>query len=131
MSIPTAVWDALSTTFRRKRIEDDERASQNLIAIASRGYKIQSQILRIPDRWGFFSKETHDLRIKEAFLFVALIIVKCYSFPLEAGTIYLTREKGPLLPLIVTLRALDLLMIALSWAASNHINRARVKGRKD
>lgn len=113
-------------------MEDDERAAQNLIAIATRGYKIQSQILRIPDRWGFFSKESRDLRIKEAFLFVALIIMKCFSCPPEGGTIYLlAKERTTLLPLIVTLRALDLLMIVFYRAMSNHINRSGLKVRKD
>lgn len=131
MSIPTAVWDVLSAMFRHKRLEDDERVVQNLIAIASRGYKIQSQILSIPDRWGFFSKDSRDLHIKEAFLLVALIILKCYTSPLEAAAINLGSGRGSLLILIGTLRALDILTIAFFWAASNRANRSRVKVRKD
>jgi len=51
------------------------------LALATRGYWIQSHILRIPDRYGFFSPGPPRLQVYQGFLFIALfIMVVCSIF---------------------------------------------------
>ncbi|RYP80877.1 hypothetical protein DL769_002255 [Monosporascus sp. CRB-8-3] len=46
------------------------------IAIATGGYRIQSRVLNIPDRWDFFSPDPPRLQVHQgaSFLFMTLIL---------------------------------------------------------
>jgi hypothetical protein len=59
------------------------------LAIATRGYWIQSRILYIPDRYGFFSPAPPRLQVYQGFLFIALFIMVICSIFCGASVVFL------------------------------------------
>lgn len=69
----------------------DNRLNPLHLAIATTGYRIQSRILQIPDRFGFFSSGPPRLQVQQGLLFIvgackasfdtvflALVVLLCY-----------------------------------------------------
>jgi hypothetical protein len=59
------------------------------LALATRGYWIQSHILHIPDQYGFFSPSPPRLQVYQGFLFIAMLIMTISSIFCGASVIFL------------------------------------------
>jgi hypothetical protein len=64
------------------------------LAIGTRGYRIQSQTLRIPDRIGFFSPGPPRLQVSEAASFIMLVLHTCLGVIAGACVVFMTRLLG-------------------------------------
>ncbi|KAF2498881.1 hypothetical protein BU16DRAFT_308438 [Lophium mytilinum] len=64
------------------------------LAIATNGYRIQSQTLHIPDRIGFFSSGPPRLQVYQASMFFLLIMGPCYSIISAAFVVFVVRRNS-------------------------------------
>lgn len=71
-------FQTIKMLFGREVLNDPPRLNPALLAFAVNAYRIQSQILRIPDRFGLFSAGPPRLQVWEADMFV-----KGMLFPLS------------------------------------------------
>lgn len=94
----------------------DGRPSPPLLALATAGYRIQSQTLQIPDRFGFFSPGPPRLQVSEASLFVATIITT--SFFIGLTTLVLLFYKLGGLPHFPSVAAVLYSMIVVQVLAT-------------
>ena len=63
--------------FSQRQIVDN-RLNPVYLAIATTGYKIQSQLLRIPDHYGFFAPAPPRLQAREGAAFAGMVMLICY-----------------------------------------------------
>lgn len=89
------------------------------LAIATWGYWIQSQALRIPDRFGYFSPGPPRLQVHEAtnFLLIVLCIGPCTIFFGGLAALMLKLLGKPVTGLIVALCGLTMATMGFSLAA--------------
>ena len=64
------------------------------LAIATTGYRIQSCILQIPDRLGFFSPGPPRLQAHEGLSFITVVCWYCWVIISGAFITFLTRGRG-------------------------------------
>lgn len=71
----------------------DGRLNPTCLALATQCYWIQSRILRIPDRFGFFSSSPR-LQVEEIGIFVLVVFVTSHMAYYAALVVYLAYLKG-------------------------------------
>jgi len=98
------------------------------LALATRGYWIQSHILYIPDQYGFFSPDPPRLQVYQGFLFIYLCLMIVGEIFLGAGVVFLmslTPDHKPIWKVVVFMVALVVGVVAMIWGmACSHENRA-------
>jgi hypothetical protein len=88
------------------------------LAIATRGYWIQSRIFYIPDRYGFFSPGPPRLQVYQGFLFIALFIMVICSIFCGASSVLLaslTPDHKPIWKAVVFMVILVGGTVAMIW----------------
>jgi len=88
------------------------------LAIATRGYWIQSQILCIPNRYGFFSPGPPRLQVYQAFLSIALLVMIVLDIFLGALVVLLIALKPnnkPIWKFVVVMVAYVGSVVAAIW----------------
>lgn len=88
------------------------------MALASRGHWIQSHILHIPDRYGFFSPGPPRLQVYQGFLFIPLLIMTICSIFLGACAVFnisLKPDHKPIWRVVVFMVALVVGTLAILW----------------
>lgn len=64
------------------------------LAITTTGYRIQSRMLHIPDRMGFFSSGPPRLQVHEATCFIVLVSWLCFSIISSGFLVFWVRVAG-------------------------------------
>lgn len=104
-----------------------------LLALGKRGYQFQQQVLRIPDRYGFFSPSPPRLQVYQAFLFTALYVMVICTSLMAVPTLFLAsslpvrdeRERIQIWQPAALMVAIVVGAIAFIWTgACLHRNRA-------
>jgi hypothetical protein len=90
------------------------------LAIARRGYAIQSNVLRIPDRFGFFAPGPPRLQAYNGAKFAALVLVHGFLFVWETVYVALYVRRGWPNPVGVTvyLMAVHLIFFSIVYVAT-------------
>ncbi|RYP07058.1 hypothetical protein DL764_002749 [Monosporascus ibericus] len=98
----------------------DNRLNPYHLAVATRAYWIQSHILRIPDRFGFFSPSPPRLQVHQSDWLIILVtmfgVLLCTAFFLS-GTVALLYRLGerPVPTLLGPMVALTVVTMASLW----------------
>ncbi|KAK1767160.1 hypothetical protein QBC33DRAFT_559284 [Phialemonium atrogriseum] len=88
------------------------------LAIATRGYWIQSHVLHIPDRFGFFSSGPPRLQMYQSASFAFLTVGVAFSTVWGALTVLLAKLMGrPISRLAGAMGVLQIAVVAVIWAA--------------
>jgi hypothetical protein len=88
------------------------------LEIATLGYRIQSHMLHIPDRFGFFSSGPPRLQVYKGALFASLIVMLVYSIFWGALIVFLSLfrvDPPPIWRLVVAMVALMVGTLAVCW----------------
>ena len=88
------------------------------LALATRGYWIQSHILYIPDRYGFFSPGPPRLQVYQGFLSVALLIMTVLTVFCGALVVFflsLNAVHKPTWKIVVSIAAPLVGTLAMIW----------------
>ncbi|RYP32207.1 hypothetical protein DL767_005363 [Monosporascus sp. MG133] len=98
----------------------DNRLNPCHLAVATRAYWIQSHILRIPDRFGFFSPGPPRLQVYQSVWFTFLVVMfgflLCTAFFIWGAVVMLYRlEERPAPTLLGPMVALTVVTIASLW----------------
>ncbi|RYP48775.1 hypothetical protein DL768_005368 [Monosporascus sp. mg162] len=98
----------------------DNRLNPYRLAVATRAHWIQSHILRIPDRFGFFSPGHLRLQVHQSVGFTYLVIMfgilLCADFLIYGAVALLyTLEKRPVPRLLGPMVALMVAVVASLW----------------
>lgn len=72
----------------------DNQLNPNLLTLATNGYSIQSQTLRIPDRFGLFSPKPPRLQVHQASVFIVFVFGSYLTLMGAAFTVFLMRLCG-------------------------------------
>ena len=64
------------------------------LAVATTGYRIQSQTLQIPDRFGLFSPGPPRLQVHEGLSFIIMVGWICLTLVSNALSVFLSRRYG-------------------------------------
>lgn len=101
------------------QVDSNGNLNPALLAIATRGYWIQSQIFHIPDRWGFFPPGPPRLQVYEGQVFVAIVVGHFCTITMAAILVYLViRVHRPVTWLVAVVVTMELAEIALQWITS-------------
>lgn len=98
----------------------------------SYGYDIQSRVLWIPDRYGFFSQGPPRVQELEEILFGVLIMMRIATILEEAWTIYTVEypQGKPLLPLLALNGLGHIMSIICTWAPQS-VSAHTVEGKNE
>jgi hypothetical protein len=90
------------------------------IATAREGYRIQSQVLGIPDRFGYFSPGDHPpMQAFQGGMFAFFMLTWPITFLAGCFLVPAVSHRGePVLPLILGLIGLELFTLGSAWALS-------------
>lgn len=87
------------------------------LAIGTRGYYVQSQILRVPQRFGVFSPGPPLLQVHQASFLSFLVILFAVEFFLSSTFVLtLYRLNGPWLMTLLGLSSVRAGLFALLWS---------------
>lgn len=105
----------------------DGRLNQSHLALATRCYWIQSRILRIPDRFGFFASGPPRLQVEESGILVFVVFVTCHLVFYAGLAVYLVSLLGnrpvksfAALMGLICLTPLGFVWIHLCWSSRRH-----------
>lgn len=87
------------------------------LAIVTRGYWIQSHVLHIPDRFGFFSSGPPRLQVHQSASFAFLTVGVAFSIVWGPLTVLLAKLMGrPISRLAGAMGFLQIAVVAVIWA---------------
>ncbi|KAI1781465.1 hypothetical protein F4818DRAFT_436655 [Hypoxylon cercidicola] len=88
------------------------------LALGARGYEIQSRLLRIPDRYGFFSPGPPRLQVHEGCLFFINFLLICYLSIASAVIVWvMSRLHVPWISFFVVVSVVvQFMLIFFTWA---------------
>lgn len=72
------------------QIATDSRLNPHHLALATRGYRIQSRVLHVPDRYGIFSPGPPRLQVHEGSTFFVMILMLVLTAPWFGTFIFLS-----------------------------------------
>ncbi|KAK1853901.1 hypothetical protein CCHR01_03439 [Colletotrichum chrysophilum] len=102
-------------------IRDNNRLNTAHLAIATRGYHIQTEILHIPERFGIFSSGPPRLQAHQGFLFVIqMVLMAIWGVPAAFGLLLLryTDRELPMAPFVKYFGLMFLSMIGMLWVGA-------------
>jgi hypothetical protein len=94
-----------------------------VLALGTRGYWIQSHILSLPDRYGFFSPGSPRLQVYQAFLFIFLSIMIVSTSFAGAFLVFAMScqpDRKPIWQVVVYEAAIVFGVVAMIWAMECH-----------
>ena len=101
-----------------QEVDSSGNLNPMLLAFATEGYRIQSQYLGIPDRWGYFSPGTPRLQVHEAAsLRMAVLFTTFFLLPIETFAVVNSRGMGAhTLAKVALLAFVNVLFFGADWA---------------
>ena len=96
----------------------DNRLNPVLLATATSGYRIQSHLLHIPDRFGFFLPGPPRLQVYQGAFFAFVVTGTCFSIVLGGFALLLMKLNGrPISPwLVVAMATMTVATVVTIWA---------------
>ncbi|CAG9998122.1 unnamed protein product [Clonostachys byssicola] len=119
----------LTAAWARFRRLDDDGLDIPVPSATSYGYDIQSRVLGIPDKYGFFSQGSPRAQEFEGTLFTALIMTRIFTILEEAWIIYTVDypQGKPLLPRISLNGLGHVMSIICTWVTAICVRALRRK----
>ncbi|CAH0033461.1 unnamed protein product [Clonostachys rhizophaga] len=119
----------LTAAWARFMRPDSKGPNSPMPSATSYGYDIQSRVLGIPDKYGFFSQGPPRLQEFEGTLFAVLILMRIATILEEAWTIYTVEcpQGKPLLPLLALNGLGHIMSIICTWGTAICVRALRRK----
>jgi len=100
--------------FSMKQIVNN-RLNPVYLAVATSGYRIQSQTLHIPDRFGFFASSPPRLQVEEGAAFAHMVFMICYAIMTWCFVASLASPNARLFALAMVFVAMEIGIISFVW----------------
>lgn len=101
-------------------VSSNNTLNQTHLSIATKGYWFQSHILKIPDRYGFFSPGPPRLQVHQGVSFLILfymILICTIGNSFLALFMFMQEDHAPIAPVALGLEASLLIWVGIIWFA--------------